>query len=93
MNDTPRKPRGGPVDPLAIASIVLGAVAFFRPALEYVPGLGVGIVGGILAVLLGIAGITGARGRIPMLVISVIGVILGFIGGGTALVGILRIAS
>ena len=93
MSEPPRTPRGGTVDPLAIASIVLGALAFFRPGLAYIPGVGVGIVAGILAVLLGIAGITGARGRIPMLVISVIGVVLGFIGGAIALVGILRITS
>jgi hypothetical protein len=93
MTDPPKNRRGGPVDPLAIAALVLGAVAFIRPGVDYLPGVAVGIVCGILAVLLGIAGVTGARGRVPMVVISVVGIILGFVGAAIALVGALRIAS
>ena len=93
MTDPPKGRRGRPVDPFAIVAVVLGAIAFLRPGLDYLPGVAVGIVGGVLAVLLGIAGVAGARGRVPMVVISVIGIALGLVGAAISLVGVLRIAS
>lgn len=91
MSETPTPRPARPIDPFAIVALVLGVVSILRFEASYYPGLLIGIVAGLLAILFGIGGIARRGGRWLMPILAALGALLGFTGGGMALVGILRL--